>query len=305
MTAGRLRRILRHCDGDFAVTYHVLYGGYGEPKFPADHIDGARQHRQIFRRNRERRREIDDVPERPHPDAGRDEAALEVARDRQDTFKFHHPDRAHNAHIFDTRQVAARREAGCQALCDCRHMGEARLLLEQVKRRIGGGARERVGHEGRPVHERVRGSSPRKASNTLPLATVAASGMVPPVSAFDSRMMSGAISPHGEHRAGATEAGEDFVEDQHQAIAVGRRAQAAQHIGIVEQHAAGALHQRLDNDARDLTGVAFQQLLRRPRCFLHRAADRRYDAAGSKPGEQALCMPSTGSLTAMVPMVSP
>ena len=38
------------------------------------------------------------------------------------------------------------------------------------------------------------GSSDQKASNTLLRATVAASGRVPPVSAFDSVMMSGVTS---------------------------------------------------------------------------------------------------------------
>ncbi len=61
-------------------------------------------------------------------------------------------------------------------------------------------------------------------------ATVAASGSVPPVSAFDSVMMSGvdARCLAGEHAAGAAEAGEDFVEDQQQIVAVRRgRAGAA------------------------------------------------------------------------------
>jgi hypothetical protein len=50
------------------------------------------------------------------------------------------------------------------------------------------------------------GSSDQNASNTLPVAIVAASGSVPPVSAFDSVMMSGATF--------AAEAGENLVENQ-------------------------------------------------------------------------------------------
>ena len=77
---------------------------------------------------------------------------------------------------------------------------------------------------------------------------------MPPVSAFDSVMMSG-VTPaasQANSAAGAAEAGENLVEDQQQLVAVGGRAQALQHRRLVEQHAARALHQRLDDDAGDL-----------------------------------------------------
>ena len=53
---------------------------------------------------------------------------------------------------------------------------------------------------------------------------VAASGSVPPVSAFDSVMMSGTTPAASQANiaAGAAEAGEDLVEDQQQLVAVGR-----------------------------------------------------------------------------------
>ena len=63
----------------------------------------------------------------------------------------------------------------------------------------------------------------------------------------------------GEHRASAAEAGEYLVVDQQQAVAVGQPAQAAQHLGIVHQHAAGALHQRLDQDPGQLRAPALQE----------------------------------------------
>ena len=93
---------------------------------------------------------------------------------------------------------------------------------------------------------------------------VAASGSVPPVSAFDKRddVRHHAGGLAGEQAAGAAEAGEDFVEDQQQLVAVGRLAQPVQHRGVVEAHAAGALHQRLDDDAGELVGVAFEQIAR-------------------------------------------
>ncbi len=81
---------------------------------------------------------------------------------------------------------------------------------------------------------------------------------------------------HGEHRAGAAEAGENLVEDQQQVVAGGRVAQALQHGGRVEHHAARALHQRLDDDAGDLARVAIAGI-RSSRCgarFVARQIER-------------------------------
>ena len=122
-------------------------------------------------------------------------------------------------HVCDARQVPARleplRQRGRKTARDLR---EPRLALEQVERGVGGGAGQRIGHVGRPVHQRRAGSSDQKASNTLRAATVAASGRVPPVSALDRVTMSGIDAGllAGEQRAGAAEAGEDLVEDQQQ-----------------------------------------------------------------------------------------
>ena len=107
------------------------------------------------------------------------------------------------------------------------------LALEQIERGIGGGAGERIAHEGRAVHQRVAGIvGPEGVEDLARCATVAASGSVPPVSALrqgdDVGHHLGRLA--GEHRAGAAEAGEDLVEDQQQLVAVGGRAQAAQHV---------------------------------------------------------------------------
>ncbi len=138
-----------------------------------------------------------------------------------------------------------------------RDLGEPLAIGEQIERGIGGGAGECIGHEGRAMHQGLLGSSDQKASKICGVATVAASGSVPPVSAFDRVTMSG-VTPGrlaGEHRAGAAEAGEDFVEDQQHAVPVGERAQPPQHLGLMEAHAARALHQRLDDDGGDRVGI--------------------------------------------------
>jgi hypothetical protein len=86
---------------------------------------------------------------------------------------------------------------------------------------------------------------------------VAASGSVPPVSAFDNVMMSGSFA--GEQAPGPAEAGEDFIEDEEQLVAIRQLSQPAQHLRVVEAHAACALHQWFDDDARKLLGVTLDE----------------------------------------------
>ncbi len=73
--------------------------------------------------------------------------------------------------------------------------------------------------------------------------------------------MSGATSPAttGEHRAGAPETGEDFIEDQQQIVFVGGRAQTAQCHLVMKDHPAGALHQWLYQNAGQFFRMAFEE----------------------------------------------
>ncbi len=59
----------------------------------------------------------------------------------------------------------------------------------------------------------------------------------------------------GEHRAGAAEAGEDFVEDQQDVVALAEFFNFRENIGRVEFHAAGALDERLDDDRRRFLAI--------------------------------------------------
>ena len=119
-------------------------------------------------------------------------------------------------------------------------------------------------------------------------------------------MMSG-VTPGllaGEHRAGAAEAGENLIEDQQRAAAIRHRAQALQRGGIVEAHAARALHQRLDDHAGKAMGMPLQPASPglAARLVGRQIEHDMFD--GSKP-RNALCMPVPGSLTAIAPVVSP
>ena len=63
----------------------------------------------------------------------------------------------------------------------------------------------------------------------------------------------------GEQGAGATEAHRDLVGDEVHRELVAQRAQPAQVIRVIHPHAAGALHQRLDDHRAGFVGVAFEQ----------------------------------------------
>ena len=81
------------------------------------------------------------------------------------------------------------------------------------------------------------------------LATVAASGSVPPVNAFDN-VIEVRRDPRllaREQRAGPAEARRDLVENQQQVVAPRGRGDARQRLGRMEPHAAGRLHERLDD----------------------------------------------------------
>ena len=109
------------------------------------------------------------------------------------------------------------------------------------------------------------GSSDQKASKTLRVATVAASGSVPPVmrlrQCHDVGNDSGLLA--GEHVARAAEAGENFVEDQQKLMFVGECSQPLEHGDIVKFHAAGTLHQRLDNDAGKFIRIPSENTIER------------------------------------------
>ena len=74
----------------------------------------------------------------------------------------------------------------------------------------------------------------------------------------------------GEQRPGAPEANRDLIGDQVHAMAVAGRARPAQVIGVIHAHAAGALHQRLEDQRRDLLGLRGERRLERVGCARRR-----------------------------------
>ena len=149
---------------------------------------------------------------------------------------------------------------------------------QQVDRGEGGGAGQRVAHVGGPVRQH-RHLAPGDAPATSAVHSVAASVIMPPVRALPTAHDVGhhARPLTGEQRTGAPEAGGDLVEHQQHAVLVARLAQHPQVGGVVEAHAPGALHHGLDDDRRQLVGVAGHRLAQ----LRHeRRVDRGVDPAG-------------------------
>ncbi len=116
-----------------------------------------------------------------------------------------------------------------------------------------------------PCMRAAAGSSDQKAWNTLRRATVAASAIVPPVSALDRQMMSGTMPAWSQAKSEPVRPKPVMIssEDQQAAMARRQRGDRSQRVGAVEFHAAGALHQRFDDDGGEAAALLGQQRVER------------------------------------------
>ena len=105
---------------------------------------------------------------------------------------------------------------------DVRHLLQARLALEQIERGIGGGAGQRIGHEGRSVHQRMHGIVGPERVEDAPARDGGGERQRSAGQCLrqreDIRHDAGGLAR--EQASGAAEAGEDLVEDQEQLVAV-------------------------------------------------------------------------------------
>ena len=215
-----------------------------------------------MRRHGEGRHQVDDIAERPHPAAAVDETLPDPVHIAQG-FQLDHADGALDPHIGDAVDGAAGFQGVGHAGFDGADLLEARLALEQVERGVGGGAGERVAGVGGAVHEAffqrfveegfeqaVRGHRRRQGHG-----------------AAGERLGQGHDIGHhvgllaGEHRSQPAESDHDLVEDQEQAMAVTNLAHEPYRLGIVEHHAASALHQGFHNDRGGAFGVLSDEIL--------------------------------------------
>ncbi len=74
-----------------------------------------------------------------------------------DAIEFDDADRAFHPHVAHMRQRERRFEIAGKHRLDGRHLRKPRLGFEEIEGRIGGGAGERIGHEGRAMHQRMAG----------------------------------------------------------------------------------------------------------------------------------------------------
>ena len=149
------------------------------------------------------------------------------------------------------------------------------------------------------------GSSEQKASNTALVAIVAASPMVPPVSALESAMMSGttpAASQANSVPVRPKPVNTSSKINSRPCRSAARR-ELAQYLRRMKDHAARALRQRLDDDRRQRRRMGVERRLERR---LARLVGRQIDddLLRQHAGEKA-CMPSSGSQTDMAANVSP
>ena len=112
----------------------------------------------------------------------------------------------------------------------------------------------------------------------------------------------------GPHRAGAPVAGEHLVGDEEHVVARAQLARRAQERGVVDPHAGGALHHRLDHQTGDRVGLAREQRFERGDRALGRAGrdrpgDGRWKHSASTPrnGRRNSSTPPI----AVAPIVSP
>ena len=225
-----------------------------------------------------------------------------------DTIEFDDADGTFHAHVFHAWQSAAGREASLQRGGNIGDLLQPRLALEQIERGIGGGAGECIGHVGRPVHQRLfRIVRPEGLEHLARSQQSRRAASVPPVSAFDSVMMSGVTPACSQAnivpvRPKPVKISSKISRTSYLSASARRR---VQHIRVMKFHAAGTLDQRLDNNCRrSFRRARVKQFVERCGSFVViRQVDDVMCLAASPAN--AACMPASGSLTAMAPVVSP
>src|SRR4051794_35313295 len=164
------------------------------------------------------RHRVDEVPERPQPDAlpGDD-----VGGDRHvdGAAELHHADAAEDPDVHHRTEVARRRQAVQQAFLEPADVVAPRAAGQEPQRGVRHRRRERVAHERRPVGEdrqRAAGDARRdlRRAQRRRHAQVAAGQRL----AEAQHVRRHARVLGGEERARAAEAGRDLVEDQQDVV---------------------------------------------------------------------------------------
>ena len=190
--------------------------------------------------------------------------------------KLDHPYSAFDPHFLHAAMFPARLKSSAKSRRDLGHLIEPRFARKQIERGIRGDASERVGHEGRPVHQRGSRIVGPEGLENFAAGDGCGKRQCAAGQGFrqgeDIRNDAGLLE--GEHRTGAAKASEDFIEDQQYLVALRSRPQSLENTSIVKAHAAGALHQGFDDDCSHLAGAVGEHGLERRRGrLIHRQID--------------------------------
>ncbi len=175
-------------------------------------------------------------------------------------------DADHEAAAADLVHGLQRRDVLAEQLAEQRDLrlqrGDRRLALEDLERRQRRGAGERVAGVGVTVKEGLQLGE--VAEERLVDALAGERRGERQVAAGEALRDAHEVGRDvlllaGEHRPRAAEAGGDLVADQQHAVLVAQLAHGAQVAVGVREDARGALHERLDDDRRDVPGVLAQQ----------------------------------------------
>ncbi len=223
----------------------------------------------------ERRGHVHDVPERTEMGSPRARGLVhapagprQVAGVAREVERADHAERAHGR---DSGQLRHRGEGARDPLGPGLRAPEHALVLEDPEHLERDGGAERVSAEGVAVVEgALRGAeealedAPRRESRSH---RQDASGQ-----ALRGAQQVGRDSGvrTGPHRAGASVAGEDLVEDEQDVVAVAELARCAQVTDVVEAHSGGALHHGFEHDRGDAPCLRRE----RPRERAHSAVER-------------------------------
>ena len=168
-----------------------------------------------------------------------------------------HRNRAERAHLAHTGEPGRARQRLPQHPLRARDLVAPVAAGEQLQTGQGERAGERIGHVGRPVHQRPVDSRRHISAGERGGKRHVAAGE----RLADTHHIRRDTRPvRGKQGAGPPEAGRDLVEDQQYAVGIAELAQQPQVAGRVEPHAAGALHDRLDDRGREALAVALEQL---------------------------------------------
>ena len=168
-----------------------------------------------------------------------------------------------DAHVFHTLQVDGKAQGPAPKRWQYRRTCCSRgSRSNKIKRRVCRRASQCIRHISRPMHQSLLWIVRPECIKHFPCCDCRRQGQR---TAGERLRQCDDVGHYArlfarKHRAGAAKAGEYFIEDQDLFVAVGRFAKQPQQFFVAEDHAASALHQRLDDDPRIFRREALEKM---------------------------------------------